>query len=77
MVNYHSLLSNVTLIVFIPFRNHSWVSFSGFSEAYNEVFSQEVEKFREFVSDISGKHNLVFPDRSLLLLRYLISQEKV
>lgn len=31
------------------FRIHSWVSFSGFSEAYNEVFSSEVEKYAELV----------------------------
>ena len=30
-------------------RNHSWVSFSGFSEAYNEVFASEVEKYAESV----------------------------
>ena len=34
--NFLSLLISVG--VFIYFRNHSWVSFSGFSTAYNEVF---------------------------------------
>ena len=38
------------------FRNHSWVSFSGFSEAYNEVFVTEVEKYAEFVG---GKYTVV------------------
>ncbi|CAH3031792.1 unnamed protein product, partial [Pocillopora meandrina] len=39
-------------------RNHCWVSFSGFLEAYKEAFSAEVQKFTDCLS--GGKWSLLF-----------------
>jgi hypothetical protein len=33
------------------FSNHSWVSFSGFSEAYNDVYEVEIEKYASVFSN--------------------------
>ena len=38
----HSLLS-----LLFCYSNHSWVSFSGFSESYNEVYQEEIERYRK------------------------------
>ena len=36
-----SSISNdiIIIVIYLPIRNHSWVSFQGFAEAYNDTFS--------------------------------------
>ena len=36
-------ISDEKKILYVHIRNHSWVSFQGFAEAYNDTFSVKME----------------------------------
>lgn len=34
------------------FSNHCWVSFSGFTEAYNVVYADEIQKYGQVIGSL-------------------------
>ena len=44
---YYVIIGGLDSVNFFSSSNHCWVSFSGFSEAYNDVNAKNIERFCE------------------------------